>query len=81
MAGLIPDDPDTWLRRRETVAALNALGIPVTLGTLAIWAWQGKGPPFSKFGRVPIYRWGNTLNWVTSQIQDRRSDTTPETLS
>ncbi len=70
--------PDTWMRRKELADALTAMGIPVTSGTLATWACQGKGPPFSKFGRVPIYRWGNTLSWVTRQIRDRHSDTTPE---
>ena len=77
MAGPIPDNPDVWLRRKPTAAALNALGLPITPGTLATWASQGKGPPFSKFGRAAIYRWGTTLEWAIAKIEDARPTHAP----
>lgn len=60
----IPNDPDAKLTRRATAEALTAAGYPVTLSTLATMATRGNGPPFMRFGRRPIYRWGDVLEWA-----------------
>ena len=87
MASLIPDDPNTLLRRKPLSEALARLGYPVAEATLATWATRpppdGDGPPFQMFGRIPLYRWGNSVAWAegrlspirrtTSEIGDQRS--------
>jgi hypothetical protein len=60
----IPDTPDALLRRHEAAAALTAAGYPVARATLATRAVRGGGPPFRRFGRVPLYRWGDLLHWA-----------------
>jgi len=68
MTGLIPDDPDALLRRAASAVALTAAGFPVTKATLATKASRGGGPPFRLFGRVPLYRWGDLLDWARSRL-------------
>ena len=60
--------PDALLTRRQTAAALSAEGFPVAESTLATKATRGGGPPFRLFGRVPLYRWGNSLEWARGQL-------------
>jgi hypothetical protein len=61
-------DPDTLLRRREGAAALKAAGYPTAPATLATLACRGGGPPFRRFGRVPLYRWADLLDWARSRL-------------
>jgi len=60
--------PDTLLRRRQAAEALDAAGFPVSHTTLATKATRGGGPPFRLFGRVPLYRWGDTLAWAEGRL-------------
>ncbi len=64
----IPTDPDTLLGRRENAAALTEAGFKTAETTLATLAVRGGGPPFQKFGRFPLYRWGNSLDWARSRL-------------
>jgi hypothetical protein len=64
----IPIDPDTMLRRRETADALTAAGFPIRAATLSTKASRGGGPPYRLFGRVPLYRWGDSLNWARPRL-------------
>ena len=64
----LPIDPDTWLVRDATAAALTEAGFPVAPATLATKASRGGGPPFQRFGRRPIYRWGDAIGWARSQL-------------
>ena len=59
---------DTKLRRREAAKALQALGFPITESTLATKATRGGGPPYQLFGRIPIYTWGQTIDWAESRL-------------
>jgi hypothetical protein len=68
MASLIPEDPDTLLRRRATAEALTAKGFPTTEKTLATRATRGGGPPYRSFGRTPLYRWADALAWAESRL-------------
>ena len=68
MALLVPDDPNTLLTRKATAEALNAAGYPVRPATLATKASRGGGPPFRRWGRIPLYRWGDTLEWAQSRL-------------
>jgi hypothetical protein len=56
------------LTRRVAAAALSAAGYPVAERTLATKATRGGGPPFRRFGRVPLYRWGDCLDWAHARL-------------
>ena len=64
----LPDTPDALLTRRDAAAALTAAGYPVARATLATRASRGGGPLFRRFGRVPLYRWGDLLTWAESRL-------------
>ena len=64
----IPDDFDALLGRRATAAALTAAGFPIAPATLATRASRGGGPKFRGFGRHPLYRWGDSLEWARSRL-------------
>jgi hypothetical protein len=65
---IVPSDLNTRLRRDATAEALTAAGFPVSPATLATKATRGGGPPFQRFGRVPLYRWGDCLEWAHSRL-------------
>jgi hypothetical protein len=64
----IPQDPDTLLGRRETAHALTEAGYRTSPATLATKASRGGGPLFQRWGRKPLYRWGDTLDWARSRL-------------
>jgi hypothetical protein len=68
MANVIPDDPDALLKRAAAAEALSASGYPVRPATLATKASRGGGPPFRRFGRIPLYRWADALDWARSRL-------------
>jgi hypothetical protein len=74
MTGLPEIDPDKWLRRRETAKALQACGFPVAEKSLATHATRGGGPPFKRFGRIPLYRWGDSLGWANTKLTSSSSN-------
>jgi hypothetical protein len=61
-------DPETLLRRRPAAVALSNAGFPTAAATLATLACRGGGPPFRRYGRVPLYRWGELLAWAESRL-------------
>ena len=65
---VIPTDPNALLRRRPFAVALTTAGYPTTEATLATLATRGGGPPFQKFGKYPLYRWGLGLGWAESRM-------------
>jgi hypothetical protein len=65
---IIPTDSDTLLLRAAAAEALSAAGYPVARTTLATLASRGGGPPYRRFGRVPLYRWGDLLSWARSRL-------------
>lgn len=67
--------PETMLRRAELAAALTNAGFPVSPATLATKAVRGGGPPFRYFGRIPIYTWGDGLQWALSRLSGPVSST------
>ena len=67
---MIPDNTAALLRRRPTAEALTAAGYPVRAATLATLATRGGGPPYRLFGRVPLYRWGDAVEWAQSRLSD-----------
>jgi len=71
----IPDDPNTLLPRMATAEALTAAGFPTRPATLATKASRGGGPPFRHWGRIPVYRWGDVLEWAQSRLSRRMRST------
>ena len=69
MAGHPALNPDTLLGRREIAEALRDAGFPVAPATLATYATRGGGPPFQHFGRIPLYRWGDSLDWANTKLR------------
>ncbi len=65
---MIPSDPDALLTRAQTAGALTESGFPTSPATLATKATRGGGPPFMLYGRVPLYRWGNSLGWARGRL-------------
>jgi hypothetical protein len=65
---IIPSDPDALLRRKPTAAALTEAGFQTSSTTLATLACRGGGPKFRKYGRYPVYRWGDALEWARSRL-------------
>lgn len=75
MTGIVPDDPDVLLRRRQTADALTEAGYPTASSTLSTKATRGGGPPYRLFGRVPLYRWGDALAWAEGRMSPPRRST------
>ena len=75
MAGHPELNPDALLRRKTTAAALRDAGFPVAPATLATCATRGNGPPFRRFGRIPLYRWGDCLDWANKKLTPPRGTT------
>ncbi len=60
--------PEMKLRRKAAAAALTASGFPMTESSLSTMATRGGGPPFEKWGRIPLYTWGTTLEWAQGRL-------------
>jgi hypothetical protein len=59
---------EALLTRNATAAALSEAGYPTSSATLATKATRGGGPPFRRFGRRPLYKWGDALRWAQSRL-------------
>lgn len=68
-------DPETILTRRETAEALSAAGFPISKATLDTYATRGGGPLYRKFGKKPLYRWADALDWAMSRMSAPVSST------
>jgi hypothetical protein len=73
-------DPDTLLDRKAAAAALSSIGFKVAATTLATKASRGDGPPFCKFGRQPLYRWGDSIAWAKGRLSPLTGDTLKSNL-
>jgi hypothetical protein len=69
---MIPNDPDTLLRRSQAAQALTECGFPVKVATLATMACRGGGPPYRLFGTRPLYRWGDAVLWAQNRLSEPR---------
>jgi hypothetical protein len=61
-------DSETLLRRKEAAEALSQAGFPISPDTLATMNTRGGGPLVEYWGRIPLYRWGTTLEWARSRL-------------
>jgi hypothetical protein len=72
---MVPSNPAERLRRDALSVALTSAGFPVSTGNLATMAANGSGPPFMKFGRIPLYRWSDALAWAEARLTAPRRNT------
>jgi hypothetical protein len=61
-------EDDDLLTRQAAAFALTDAGFPVSPATLATKATRGGGPPYQLFGRRPLYRWGDVLEWARGRL-------------
>jgi hypothetical protein len=66
---------DILLPRTKTAEALTAAGYKISPATLATRAVRGGGPPFRRWGRIPLYRWGDALEWAQAKLSPRVTST------
>lgn len=71
-SSLLPSDPETLLTRRAAADALTAAGFPVRPATLATLACRGGGPEYRLFGKRPLYRWDDVLQWAKGRLSAPR---------
>jgi hypothetical protein len=64
----VHEDPDALLTRAKLAEKLTERGFPVAARTLSTKASRGGGPPFQLFGRKPLYRWGDALDWALGRL-------------
>lgn len=60
------------LNRAEAAAFLSERGYQVAYATLNKYATVGGGPVFESFGRRPLYRPSDLLEWVASKTSAPR---------
>jgi hypothetical protein len=63
-------DQDKFFTRAQTAEALTQEGFKVSPATLATKATRGGGPPYRLFGRRPLYRWGDALEWARGRLSE-----------
>jgi hypothetical protein len=68
-------DENALLGRPDAAKALTAAGFPVSSATLATKATRGGGPQYRLFGRRPLYRWGDALEWARGRLSEPVSNT------
>ena len=68
-------DENALLGRADAAKALTAAGFPVSPATLATKATRGGGPRYRLFGRRPLYRWGDALEWAHGRLSEPVSNT------
>jgi hypothetical protein len=66
-------DPDALLNREDTARALTEYGFQTAPSTLATKATRGGGPPYRLFGRKPLYRWRDVLEWAETRLSEPAS--------
>jgi hypothetical protein len=59
---------ETFLTRLKVAQAQNACGVPCSPKTLASDASRGGGPPYHRFGRIVLYRWGDVVHWAVAKL-------------
>jgi hypothetical protein len=63
-------DKGALLSRTDAAKALTDAGFPVSPATLATKATRGGGPRYRLFGRRPLYRWGDALEWAQARLSE-----------
>jgi hypothetical protein len=65
-------DSEALLSRKATAEALTARGFATAEATLVTKASRGGGPPYRRWGRSTLYRWGDVLDWAEGRLSSPR---------
>jgi len=57
-------DPETRLTRKTLAKALTDAGYPTSVSALDTKASRGGGPPYERYSRYALYKWGPALTWA-----------------
>jgi hypothetical protein len=61
-------DADALLTREQVAEALTRCGVPYSPKTLSTRACRGGGPPYRRFAKRAIYRWGDVVDWARAEL-------------
>lgn len=64
---MLPQEDDL-LTRHSASEALTRAGFPISPATLATYASRGGGPTMRHFGRRPLYKWADCLEWARGRL-------------
>jgi hypothetical protein len=71
MASNVPDNPDKWLSRKGTAAALTEIGLPTSEKTLQTAATRDPTLSYRINGKVAEYQWRVVLAWRMAKVRYR----------
>jgi hypothetical protein len=71
-------NPNSVLQTNALAKALSQSGYPTSPATLATKRSRGGGPPYRRWGRIPVYTWGDALKWAQSRLGEPRCSTSEE---
>jgi hypothetical protein len=66
------------LQTNALAKALTESGYPTSPATLATKRSRGGGPPYRRWGRIPVYTWGDALKRAQSRLGEPRRSTSEE---
>lgn len=64
-------DKKRLLTRKELATELTDAGYPIKSSTLAVMACRGDGPPFRKWGRIPVHEFEECLEWARNRASKK----------
>ena len=59
---------DALMTREQVADALTRCGVPYSAKTLSTRACRGGGPPYRRFAKRAIYRWGDVVEWAQAEM-------------
>jgi len=71
-------NPHSVLQTNALAKALTESGYPTSPATLATKRSRGGGPPYRRWGRIPVYTWGDALKWAQIRLGEPRCSTSEE---
>ncbi len=71
-------NPNSVLQTNALAKALTESGYPTSPATLATKRSRGGGPPYRRWGRIPIYTWGEALEWAQNRLGEPHCSTSVE---
>lgn len=68
-------DNERLLTRKELSAALTAAGFKTSYATLSTFACHDCGPKYVIYGRTPLYKFSEALDWAHARLAAPRRAT------
>jgi hypothetical protein len=74
-------NPNSVLQTEPLAQALTNQGYRTSPATLATMRSRGGGPPYRRWGRIPVYTWGDALKWAQDRLGEPRCSTSEEDVT